>query len=574
MKNHTPNQSIPRSMFIPFVIVIALSLSGMSCDSPDSYDDTYHSISDLKIEPLNQDRVALTHVDLATSKARESYFSRYLGYYTMEGIPAKYDAQKITRGNFSDFPQNQFAINNQLAINQNGMAVTSVRKTRFDEDATPALPIGWFEVFHESTTVNLLESTQKEVLEDFIPARTKRDGEPQSVLIGIQSATSTSEVMALMMGVDKNLYKRIFTDISMSWDDSYDISHNNNPPRDANSVVFSFGFWDATVAWVTDENELFVNIHENNGIDNIEQAQLIKRTDSRVEVLDVKQSHDANHRMVLYTVDGILSIAYNSNLASYYWTSRPLTLSTGVVDSYDFAMAENGSAIVSWTLRDSRNVYSTTFGYTVSTSTFWSQAEEFENGSVPRVSINASGNGILVYQQGGDLISREFSGLDRTWSEASTIANNITDALHNPYDVYIGDSNKRMAAWVVWTGDDAVDEFPDHFESLILSEIQTYFYPTDPPTGTEAVLTLDVSGAGFIYFFDDDSVEHQCDNNSGGSQQCTFSLPTGTTVALEPAPANSGETVSWAGCDEDWGIEGCVITVDGNKTVTATFEEI
>ncbi|HZC22711.1 MAG TPA: hypothetical protein VE866_05175 [Candidatus Binatia bacterium] len=85
-------------------------------------------------------------------------------------------------------------------------------------------------------------------------------------------------------------------------------------------------------------------------------------------------------------------------------------------------------------------------------------------------------------------------------------------------------------------------------------------------SGTDLVLTVTFAGNG---------AGNVTSNPSGLS--CTSAAPclgqfvTGTTVMLTGTPTGSSTSVSWLGCDTSPSTNPCSVTMNANRTITATF---
>ncbi len=93
-------------------------------------------------------------------------------------------------------------------------------------------------------------------------------------------------------------------------------------------------------------------------------------------------------------------------------------------------------------------------------------------------------------------------------------------------------------------------------------------------TVADAVMTLTIIGgpnAGNVSSSDGPPSRMDCTNLNEPETVCTAIFSPGVGVTLLPSPTVGGGDVQWTGCDSDIGIEGCSITMSGDRSVTATF---
>lgn len=93
-----------------------------------------------------------------------------------------------------------------------------------------------------------------------------------------------------------------------------------------------------------------------------------------------------------------------------------------------------------------------------------------------------------------------------------------------------------------------------------------------PGTATLTLTILGGPGAGQVRSTDALIPTMDCINSATPETTCTADFASGTLVELIPEPFGTGEAgVQWTGCDSDNGIEGCSLTMDVDRAVTATF---
>ena len=96
-----------------------------------------------------------------------------------------------------------------------------------------------------------------------------------------------------------------------------------------------------------------------------------------------------------------------------------------------------------------------------------------------------------------------------------------------------------------------------------------------PPPATSFALNLALSGNfGEVHAFIGAPTNVvpalQCINSPGGPNPCTRTFPAGTQLVLVPR-SFVGQVV-WSGCDRDNGNDGCIVVVNGARSVTARFQ--
>ena len=91
----------------------------------------------------------------------------------------------------------------------------------------------------------------------------------------------------------------------------------------------------------------------------------------------------------------------------------------------------------------------------------------------------------------------------------------------------------------------------------------------------EHTLMLTINGgpnAGYIES-NDGGVPPQikCENNDSDQSICSREFAHNQVVTMLPFPNNEGSTLTWIGCDEDRGLEGCTVTMNASRNVSANF---
>ena len=90
-------------------------------------------------------------------------------------------------------------------------------------------------------------------------------------------------------------------------------------------------------------------------------------------------------------------------------------------------------------------------------------------------------------------------------------------------------------------------------------------------TSTLTVTILGGPGAGQVNSSDTLIPTLQCINSNEVQTTCSADFPTGNRVFLVPSPFSGNTSVTWQGCDSDFGIEGCQLDMTGDRSVSATF---
>ncbi len=78
-------------------------------------------------------------------------------------------------------------------------------------------------------------------------------------------------------------------------------------------------------------------------------------------------------------------------------------------------------------------------------------------------------------------------------------------------------------------------------------------------------------GGGTVRTNDGPPVSLSCDNIATTTNTCVKSYPRNTALTLIPTPAGNNNQVGWQGCDSAAGLDGCTLTMNADRTVTARF---
>ncbi len=90
-----------------------------------------------------------------------------------------------------------------------------------------------------------------------------------------------------------------------------------------------------------------------------------------------------------------------------------------------------------------------------------------------------------------------------------------------------------------------------------------------------STLTLTVNGSGEVFSSEMNDMGMplvDCLVSSEPSVTCEVEITTPRELNLIPTPFNGNTDVVWTGCDFDFGLEGCRLNMEGDRTVTASFQ--
>lgn len=164
-------------------------------------------------------------------------------------------------------------------------------------------------------------------------------------------------------------------------------------------------------------------------------------------------------------------------------------------------------------------------------------------------SYNIKLRGITVDSLGriyaADALQGQVNVYDRMGTYLSTIGNPDSRILRTPANAVIDSNNRLLIASV-------------NNASLVIYGIDNYTIPVDPPD--IYTLTVSKSGNGAV-------TGNPAGINCG--TECSASYEAGTAISLSAAPSSDSLFTGWSGACSGSG--ACSVTMDSNKTVTASF---
>lgn len=261
--------------------------------------------------------------------------------------------------------------------------------------------------------------------------------------------------------------------------------------------------------------------------------------------LSVNASGDA---IIVWGFDGnkIQSMRYNSGLG---WGGvKTLSTNTTLVDSGPKVVIDNqGRAFAAWVeYRNEAN-----YGYGTRLNHY-----DFQQ---PKLSLTVNGNGRVDATSGFSCASGDCT---RQYPAATVVTLTATADTGSTFTGWSGDCVEILSV-----SDQA--SVTMNADAQCTANFITSSIPQD--TYTLSVTILGGPGAGSVTSSEMPLHKLDCINSNEVSTTCSASFDTASVVDLIPTPFSNNTLLTWSGCDEDWGSDGCHLTMDRDRSVTLQF---
>ena len=169
----------------------------------------------------------------------------------------------------------------------------------------------------------------------------------------------------------------------------------------------------------------------------------------------------------------------------------------------------------------------------------------------------------------GFVASSNVTGIDCGTDCDEVYANGTTVTL-----VAAANTGSQFAGWT-GTGDCATAAMNSTITVTMNDDTQCTANFDSAGSGGGFTLTLTINGgpgAGEIRSTDSLIPTMQCINSSEPSTTCMAVFAAGENVELLPSIFGTATEIIWTGCDQAASVEGCFLIMNGDRTITATFQ--